>query len=178
MIITCNCGEKKFKLPDNSIPPSGRLVQCGYCGLKWKQFPVDEAINTRSISSPKKVVSRPQPVQAKIKKPKKIKKTDPKKTREISLYSPEYLAKKHGININQDNNKKIIKNVDDNKNYGLGFYSSIIILTIFIISFFGILNLTKDIVIFYYPFLESYILYLYETIENIKIIITDFLSIY
>ena len=74
--------------------------------------------------------------------------------------------------------KKIIKNVDDNKNYGLGFYSSIIILTIFIISFFGILNLTKDIVIFYYPFLESYILYLYETIENIKIIITDFLSVY
>ena len=68
--------------------------------------------------------------------------------------------------------------MDDNKNYGLGFYSSIIILTIFLISFFGILNLTKDIVIFYYPFLESYILYLYETIENIKIIITDFLSVY
>ena len=70
------------------------------------------------------------------KKPKKIKKTDPKKTREISLYSPEYLAKKHGIKINQDNNKKIIKNVDDNKNYGLGFYSSIIILTIFIKTIF------------------------------------------
>ena len=48
----------------------------------------------------------------------------------------------------------------------------------YLISFFGILNMTQEIVIFYYPFLESYILYLYETIENIKIIITDFLSVY
>ena len=54
-------------------------VDTAVCGNKWTQFPVDEIINTRSISSPKKVVSRPQPVQAKIKKPKKIKKTDQKK---------------------------------------------------------------------------------------------------
>ena len=32
MIITCNCGEKKFVVPDNSIPASGRMVQCGFCG--------------------------------------------------------------------------------------------------------------------------------------------------
>ena len=50
MIITCNCGEKKFTLPDNSIPASGRLVQCGFCGLKWKQFPVGEVTKPQSIS--------------------------------------------------------------------------------------------------------------------------------
>ena len=50
MIITCNCGEKKFTLPDNSIPASGRLVQCGFCGLKWKQFPIDEVKTSINLS--------------------------------------------------------------------------------------------------------------------------------
>ena len=68
MIITCNCGEKKFSLPDNAIPASGRLVQCSYCGLKWKQFPVGEVIKDQSIPRPQKVVSKSQPVQQKKQK--------------------------------------------------------------------------------------------------------------
>ena len=71
MIITCNCGEKKFTLPDNAIPASGRLVQCSYCGLKWKQFPVSEVIKDQSIPRPQKVVSKSQPVQQKNKNQKK-----------------------------------------------------------------------------------------------------------
>ena len=47
-----------------------------------------------------KEVSKSQPVKPKIQKSKKVKKATPKKPREISLYSPEYLAKKHGIKIN------------------------------------------------------------------------------
>ena len=54
MIITCKCGLKKFSLPDNSIPTAGRMVQCGSCGLKWKQFPVNEINNTKPISDTKK----------------------------------------------------------------------------------------------------------------------------
>ena len=108
MIITCKCGEKKFTLPDNSIPVAGRMVQCGFCGLKWKQFPLGEVEKTQSIARPKDVVSRPRPVQQNIQKPKKVRKTAPKKPREISLYSPEYLAKKHGININDTQPKKQI----------------------------------------------------------------------
>ena len=79
MIITCNCGEKKFTLPDNSIPVSGRMVQCGFCGLKWKQFPVGEVTKPQSISRLQKVVSKPQPIQQKIQKSKKVKKTTSKK---------------------------------------------------------------------------------------------------
>ena len=45
------CGEKKFTLPDNSIPVSGRMVQCGFCGIKWKQFPVNEIKKSKSNSS-------------------------------------------------------------------------------------------------------------------------------
>jgi hypothetical protein len=38
---------------------------------------------------------------------------------------------------------------------------------------FGILNYTKEILIFNFPFLESQIYYLYETLDNLKIIIMD-----
>ena len=57
-----------FQIP---IPASGRMVQCGFCGLKWKQFPVGDVKKTQSIARPKKAVSRPQPIQQKIQKPKK-----------------------------------------------------------------------------------------------------------
>ena len=52
MIITCNCCEKKFTLPDNAIPVSGRMVQCGYCGLKWKQFPIGTTEKKEIILKP------------------------------------------------------------------------------------------------------------------------------
>ena len=40
MILTCNSCAKKFVVPDNAITASGRMVQCGSCGNKWKQFPI------------------------------------------------------------------------------------------------------------------------------------------
>ena len=89
MIITCNCGEKKFTLPDNSIPLSGRMVQCGFCGLKWKQFPVNEKKETQS-AQPQKTVLTPTPFKQDLKKSIKTKKRKIKKPREINLYSPEY----------------------------------------------------------------------------------------
>ena len=42
MILTCNSCGKKFVVPDNAIKASGRMVQCGSCGNKWKQFPTNE----------------------------------------------------------------------------------------------------------------------------------------
>ena len=59
---------KKIYVPDNSITASGRMVQCGFCGLKWKQFPVGEVKNTQTVSRPQKIVSKPQTVQQKIQK--------------------------------------------------------------------------------------------------------------
>ena len=68
MIITCACGEKKFSLPDGSIPPSGRMVKCGYCDKEWKQFPV--------VAKEPKVVKLKDPVATKsapqVKKARKI----------------------------------------------------------------------------------------------------------
>ena len=164
MIITCNCGEKKFTLPDNSIPASGRLVQCGFCGLKWKQFPIGEVKNTQTISRPQKIVSKPQPVQQKIQKPKKVKKTAPKKPREISLYSPEYLAKKHGININDTQTKK---KISKKEKVSFGFYNSLIVFIFFVIALSRILYFSQGFIVSNIPASEYYLNYFFESIRNI-----------
>ncbi len=166
MIITCNCGEKKFTLPDNSIPAAGRMVQCGFCGLKWKQFPVGDVEKTQSIARPKKVVSRPQPVQQKIQKPKKIKRNAPKKPREISLYSPEYLAKKHGIKINDGQPEKRTSKQEKSE-VSFGFYGSLLLFIFFVITLSRILYFSQEFIITNIPASEYYLNYFFESIRNI-----------
>ena len=177
MIITCNCGEKKFTLPDNSIPAAGRMVQCGFCGLKWKQFPVGDVEKTQSIARPKKVVSRPQPVQQKIQKPKKIKRTAPKKPREISLYSPEYLAKKHGIKINDAQPEKNFSKQEKRK-VSFGFYNSLIVFIFFVIALSRILYFSQGFIISNIPASEYYLNYFFESIRNIFEIWKNLISSY
>ena len=150
MILSCNSCGKKFVVPDSAITASGRMVQCGSCGNKWKQFPIEEVKKTQSVSRPQKAVSKTQPIRQKIQKPKKVKKTTPKKPREISLYSPEYLAKKHGIKLNENINDKR-KNFENREKSNFGFYNSLIILLIFIIFFLRILYFTQDIIAQYLP---------------------------
>ena len=48
MILNCNSCGKKFVVPDSAITALGRMVQCGSCGNKWKQFPLGEIKKTQS----------------------------------------------------------------------------------------------------------------------------------
>ena len=108
MILTCNSCDKKFVVPDSAITVSGRMVQCGSGGNKWKQFPINETKKTRSTPSSQKLITKVKSAPQKIQKTKKTKKSFVKKTREISLYSPEYLAKKHGIKIDEIEPQKVV----------------------------------------------------------------------
>ena len=166
MILTCNSCGKKFVVPDNAITASGRMVQCGSCGNKWKQFPEGEIKKTQSISRPQKVVSKPQTFQQKIQKPKKIKKTVSRKPREISLYSPEYLAKKHGIKISDTITQKSVKS-NEKKNVSFGFFNSLILLIFLIISISRIIYFTQDFIINIFPISETYLNYFFESARNI-----------
>ena len=154
MIITCNCGLKKFSIPDNSIPAAGRMVQCGSCGLKWKQFPKIE----EKILPLKKSTSIPKISETRIPKPKKKN----KRKREIDLYSPEYLAKKHGINLNTIDDKQITKN-----KVSFGFYSSLIIFIVFLIAFSRSIYFFQDFIIQKLPFTKYYLEYFFESIRNL-----------
>ena len=170
MIITCNCGEKKFSLPDNSIPLSGRMVQCGFCGIKWKQFPPqnlkNETIANKNISPTvkKSITKIPKPKTKKIKKP-----------REINLYSPEYLQKKHGISLNKVETSK--KQISDNK-VSFGFYNSLLLLIVIIIGFSRVLYFFQDFIIQNLPFSEFYLNYFFESMRNMFEIFKNLISNY
>ena len=159
MILNCNSCGKKFVVPDSAITASGRMVQCGSCGNKWKQFPVNEIKKTEKVRNIKKIDSKPRQVQPKV---KKVKKTSFRKPREINLYSPEYLAKKHGINLNEINDKPVTKN-----KVSIGFYSLLIIFLVFAIAFSRILYFFQDFIITKLPFTEIYLKYLFESIRNL-----------
>ena len=166
MILTCNSCGKKFVVPDSAITASGRMVQCGSCGNKWRQYPVGEVKKTQSITPVKKVASKPQPIKQKIEKPKKIKRTAPKKPREISLYSPEYLAKKHGIKINDAQPEKKISKKEKGE-VSFGFYNSLLVFIFFVITLSRILYFSQEFIIINIPASEYYLNYFFESIRNI-----------
>jgi len=171
MILSCNSCEKKFVVPDNAISAAGRLVQCSSCGNKWTQFPIDKKVEVKEKIS--KIKSPAKKIQSSAKKStrKVRKKTGP------DLYSPEYLAKKHGIKIDE---KPTVKNqlTKDKAKISFGFYSFLIVSIVITISILRLLHFAQDIVVEKFPISEIYINYLFESIRNIKEIIQNFLASY
>ena len=161
MIIQCNSCDKKFSVPDSAISASGRLVQCSSCGNQWTQYPINK--NLKKTTETRKI-------------PRK------KKQKTIDTYSEEYLQKKHGIKIidpsslTPKKNKKTKKISSTGISYG--FYNYLITLIVFGSAIYGLLNLTKDLIIYNFPFLAPYISYFYESIDNLKMIIYDIFSNY
>jgi predicted Zn finger-like uncharacterized protein len=164
MLLNCNSCQKKFVVPDNAVTISGRLVQCGSCGNKWTQYPVEKSVSKKTDTKEKIKLN----TQKNFSKKPKLKK---------NLYTAEYLQKKHGLIINESNDVKRSKlPTSQRKKNSFGFYSYIFFLFVFLITFFGILELSKETIILKYPILEAYINYLYEVIEIIKISFTQFIK--
>ena len=159
MILSCNSCNKKFVVPDRAITQAGRTVQCGSCGNKWKQFPIKKEIKETKIE---KEISVPEKTTAT--KIPKTKKSNTKKTREINLYSPEYLRKKHGINLNNIETSKI---QNTNKNVSFGFYNSLIIFVFMTIFVSRGLYFLQDFIAQSLPFTKFYLDYFFESIRNL-----------
>ena len=170
MILNCNSCGKKFVVPDNAITASGRVVQCGSCGNKWKQFPINISKKGTSASDAQKISSKPQ----KTPKPKKNNKKASRKSREIDLYSPEYLARKHGIKLNNDDQKK----TSLNNNVSFGFYNSLLMFLVILIFLSRGLYFFQDFVTQKFPFTEFYIHYFFESIKNVFEIWKNLISSY
>ena len=169
MIITCTNCEKRFVVPDNAIPAEGRTVQCSACSNKWKQLPIKESKST--VES--------QPISVKKQRTKKRKTPTP--------YSKNYMKQKWGITVQDYAQKEGLtkKSPKDVKGSGFGFFSYIIIISIILLSFIGVLKFAESTIITQFPFLEPYINYffdvlnnfldhLFETLDNFKIFISDF----
>ena len=168
MILNCNSCKKKFVVPDKAITVSGRTVQCGSCGNKWKQFPIEN--RTRKVEPDKKINTRKPTSIAKTSKPRKKK---VKTTREINLYSPEYLAKKHGITLGEETIKS-----SKSDNVSFGFYNSLILFLVIIITLSKGLHFFKDFIILKLPITEFYIDYFFESIRNMFEIWKNLISNY
>ena len=165
MIITCKSCNKNFNVPQNAIPKEGRLVQCSSCGNKWVQFPeVSKRVDTKKSIKPVSVKKTP--------KKRTVKRSGP------TIYSSEYLEKKHGIKIRDTSNTSRKRTVKKDVKTSLGFYSIFLITIIFLTAFLGVLNLNKEIVILNLPVTEKYINYLFENINIIWIIFKDIVTIY
>ena len=175
MILTCNSCGKKFVVPDSAITSSGRMVQCGSCGNKWRQFPTGEIKTNQPIATSAKIISKPKKIKQTTQKPKTIKKTKIKKPREISLYSPEYLAKKHGIKISDTKMKSLKLKIKVEM-----FLSVFIILSILfiflIIAISRILYFAQDFIIANFPITEFYLNYFFESIKNMFEIWKDLIT--
>jgi len=170
MILTCNSCRKKFVVPDSAITASGRIVQCGSCGNKWKQFPSqnlkkDTPIDKKTSLPIKKTVTKiPKQKTKKIKKP-----------REINLYSPEYLQKKHGISLDNVETRK--KQISDKK-VSFGFYNSLLLFIVVIIGFSRGLYFFQDFITQNLSFTEFYLNYFFESMRNMFEIFKNLISSY
>ena len=90
------------------------------------------------------------------------------------MYSPEYLAKKHGIKLGNEENKKI----SSNEKVSLGFYNTFLLFTVLIIFLSRGLYFSKEFVVQKLPFTEFYIDYFFESIRNMFEIWKNLISSY
>ena len=173
MILSCNSCEKKFVVPDDAISATGRLVQCSSCGNKWKQLPIETKVEIKETTNilsetPKKIINI-----------KKIKKKAGKKKSGPNLYSPEYLAKKHGIDIKKPSLVKKEKTSNSrHENIFFGFYNSLIFFTVLLIFLSRSLFFFQDVIIKNYPIAEFYLNYFFENINNVFEILKNLITSY
>ncbi len=162
MILSCNSCEKKFVVPDQAITSLGRLVQCGSCGNKWKQFPLNSEVKKTEINNLTNK-KKNEINQITITKKNKLKKKRAKKSREINLYSPEYLRKKHGINLG---NIEIDNALNTNKKVSFGFYNLLILFIVIVVIISRSLYFFQDFIVENFPFSKFYLDYFFESIRN------------
>ena len=90
------------------------------------------------------------------------------------MYSPEYLAKKHGIKLGGEEVKKTLSN----EKISLGFYNSLLLFVVIVIVLTRGLYFFEDFVIQKLPFTEFYIDYFFESIRNMFEIWKNLISNY
>ena len=192
MIIQCKSCQKKFLVSENVIPKEGMEVQCGVCSSTWFQKP---EIKKKSKPKSKKIA------QEKIETASdgKIETASDGKIETASDGKKyKFLGKQWALvlpsgksgrlaksDIAKELDEKIGKSIDpsmesmsinasgDEKGQSIGFLASIFIILIGAISTIGILETFKSELIVYWPELEFYLEYVYETLKNIRIILRD-----
>ena len=140
------------------------------------------ATNGRNFQS-KRLLVKQKVIPAKIKKEKIFnqieKKRKNKKKSGPSIYSKEYLEKNMASSLTKNKIKvSKAKNINNNSQSYFGFYGYLILFIFTLTLLIGIINLTKEIIIFNFPFTEVYVEYLFENLKNFNTLFKDILGIY
>ena len=208
MIIECRNCLKKFIVEDKDIPVEGRMVKCSNCGSQWKQKRfssekvVDTSVNKNQIEED---ISKDEPVTENLQKDNFADKVEASDGNTYKFLGNQWamilpsgkfgrLAKK---NISEELNKlsgrktkKIIQqkkvkkdSLDPEQKYqekenGMGLFSLLIVLFMAFAAIILFLDTFKNLIIPFWPDLDKYLIYFFETVNNIYIIIKDLINNY
>ena len=189
MIIECKNCKKKFIVKDSIIPNAGRVVQCGNCSTQWHQMPISSQNTNIDVNIDKKLPAGKftasdgktykflgnqwAEIHSSGKTGRLAKKTISKELNN--------LAKRKKI---KRNGKKVIKESDQlpdlykEKVEGMGVFSYLIVLIMFIFAIILFLDTFKNLIIPFWPKLDNYLIYIFETLNNVYFIIKDLFNNY
>ncbi|MDC2968906.1 zinc-ribbon domain-containing protein [Candidatus Pelagibacter sp.] len=163
MIISCPNCNKKFKIDQNLIPISGRLLQCSNCKHKW-HFKIEKKDETDDGSfEPEKVIYENKNEDIKINSiendsliEQNLKKKELKKKKIVKK------TKKIKQNINQNKKEKPV-----------GLLNMIIIIIISFVAIVIVLDTFRIEISKYMPFLNPIVISFFEIIDDINSFIKD-----
>ena len=190
MIIECKNCLKKFTVRDSDIPIQGRVVQCSNCSSQWLQMPIAPSVTTANLDVDKLHQNRSKnEFMASDGKNYKFLgnqwaqilpsgKTGRLARKKISQELNKLAGKKQ---VNKS--KKINQTAEPADQYqetekGMGIFSFLIVFIMFIAAIILALDTFKHLLIPFFPDLDNYLLYIFETLNNIYIIIKDLINNY
>ena len=201
MIIECKNCLKKFNVKESDIPSNGRTVQCSNCSSKWLQLPITslkKKISIQAIKKPKKslpvkeIVNKKnldQVIEASDGNTYKflgsqwaIELPSGKMGRLATKKISKELNNLAGRNLVNNNKKKIdlndtLENYNENKGK-VGIFSYLIVLLFFVSAIILFLDTFKSQLMVFWPNLDKYLLYVFENLNNIYVIIKDLFNSY
>mgnify|MGYP001173589048 FL=1 len=164
MIISCPNCNKKFKIDQNLIPISGRLLQCSNCKHKW-HFKIEKKDETDDGSfEPEKVILKNKNEDIKVNSIENDSLIE-ENLKKKELKKKEKVVKK---------TKKIKQNINQNKKEKpVGLLNMIIIIIISFVAIVIVLDTFRIELSKYMPFLNPILNSFYEIIADINSFIKD-----
>ena len=190
MIIECKNCLKKFTVRDSDIPIQGRIVQCSNCSSQWQQMPITPSVTTANLDVDKLDQNRSK---------NEFMASDGKNYKFLGNQWAQILPsgktgrlarKKISQELNKLAGKKQVKNsktinqtAQSTDQYqetekGMGIFSFLIVFIMFVAAIILALDTFKHLLIPFFPDLDNYLLYIFETLNNIYIIIKDLINNY
>ena len=191
MIIECKSCQKKFVVNDSAVGPNGRSVQCSNCSAQWFQMPISSIVNTDNSETDDNLAAN-EAVKASDGKTYKFMgkqwaqllpsgKTGKLAKKKIKLELNRKTGKrneKHHKKESEITPSEETTQTYSEKDKGMGIFSFLIVLIIFFAAIILVLDTFKNQISPFWPKLDNYLVYIFETINNIFIIIKDLFNNY